>query len=981
MKNIHFVTIAAIVCLVCVSASLIVLSDGSDAASVDSQRLTLYTPETDNYSSLAYRGDALPDNMNPARYTRTTEGYWYNIDTTSTANGSFLTYGDLVPAMSISDIRADLLARFGAGYLVAQVSFKAYEVCNVSYSITKDTVAYVPTAMTMSLAVNGFNCRSVTYVAQYLVGTDFTPADNVGTYVLDVKCDGISVGTYSADYNGGKIYVTGRITDSSGRPISDVLVYYTKSTGSVGNAPTDSAGNYSIACNLFEWVKITSATKTNYTFIFDPYNTGDLTSDYVVPDIKAQERSIQVNITDITGTHPIPYANVMGEWFLENLNPVSGKYELTKKVSGIVNTTSDSSGNALIICHDPAPSEAGRFALFLYAQSSRYTFDLDGDPSSPSVDPFNFARRGQPGSALTCWGDDFADLTDPSAVVYLRCQDSCLQVSVNGALDSSSVGGAPLRGEEIGADWYYQVHRSTGFEYSRTPSSSFTILTPGKAYVMSTGTDESGKVVVSYILPQWVRNDSTITDADLTAFLYIYNKSTNSLYTFDVPTISSGGTIPFNIVVNGGNYLGEDYSAHLGAVAMERVSMTDASITSNEVSYTVHGTVSGESPEIMTVGYSLFQNVESLYDGVATLDRSVSPAVFSFSVKSGMYSKVAIIVSPGYSVVPASKTFPTMTSDINFAFECTADPVVPYARTVPVLIDTYHIQGLQAGDTVSVSFSIGGISLTYQRTADGTESDYPIYGRTGNRITDVTVNGGSELFVPAFSGNTVVLARMIQVPVVTYASNTDVPTTSNVFGDAVIRVHYDGGVAQTSTSAAGTGSVSVPSGYALTYFYVGTGGQEYTVTPISVTTGPFSGKESINLHGLVDVVTEVHITLTEQRVSYSSLYNESPAIVTVLSTEDRDYVVGKTITFTAPEVSGFEFSGWYLGNVCVSEDSTTKVTIEESFDGKTLSAVYGVLPEEVPEEGIDATTLMIGLVAIMIAIICFAYVLLQNKRY
>ena len=103
MKNFHYATIAAIICLVAVFAFLFATADDSDAASVDSQRLTLFTPDTDNYSSLAYRGDALPDGMNPARYTRTADGYWYNIDTGSNANGSFLTYGDLVPVLSVTE--------------------------------------------------------------------------------------------------------------------------------------------------------------------------------------------------------------------------------------------------------------------------------------------------------------------------------------------------------------------------------------------------------------------------------------------------------------------------------------------------------------------------------------------------------------------------------------------------------------------------------------------------------------------------------------------------------------------------------------------------------------------------------------------------------------------------------------------------------------------------------------------------------------
>jgi len=92
-------------------------------------------------------------------------------------------------------------------------------------------------------------------------------------------------------------------------------------------------------------------------------------------------------------------------------------------------------------------------------------------------------------------------------------------------------------------------------------------------------------------------------------------------------------------------------------------------------------------------------------------------------------------------------------------------------------------------------------------------------------------------------------------------------------------------------------------------------------------------------------------------------------------------VTGTTVKFQAPSLSGFAFSGWYFGDECLSELSSFNLDIVNDHDGKTITAVYSPLPAKEPEKGIDSMTLMIGMVAIMIAIMCFAYVLLMNRGY
>jgi hypothetical protein len=384
-------------------------------------------------------------------------------------------------------------------------------------------------------------------------------------------------------------------------------------------------------------------------------------------------------------------------------------------------------------------------------------------------------------------------------------------------------------------------------------------------------------------------------------------------------------------------------------------------ILSDDVAFTVSGTISGTLPPSasdVVIAYSLYKNVDSLYSGNATLDMSSSPATFSYTVKKGLFSRIDLAVITGYMFAEPSRTMPTATGDQAFSTECSAVSYTPVARAAPVLLETYTVNGLTAGTSLS----------------------FPLNGVAGAKIVSVSVSG-SGLYVPAFTGTTVTVAAMVPLTVVCFSEDgATEPTTENVVKEASVRAIVDGKAYTATTSSAGTATLSVPSGYPVEYKFV-SGTQEYTVSATAMASGPFAGMNAINLTEIVapDVATIIH--LIERHVSYSSLYNTSPAQATVLSSQTTERETGTAVKYTAPNLDGFKFSGWFLGAECLSESATVTIDIEESLDGQTLSAVYSPVPATVPDKGVDPMVLMIGLVAIMIAIMCFAYVLLNNRGY
>ncbi len=623
--------------LLIISGALCASAPSDAAADVTTPVIQVFTENSEGYSSLAYAEDQLPLSVNASRYVRHGE-YWYNIDAGSGANGSYLTYGDFGSEMSSAEMKSSLTIKYGLGFTIVQVSMLVNNPCGIQYTIAKDE-ASLTRGETVGPVVEGYDVQYMKFVDIVQVGSSgFAPAESLGTYTLSVSGNGIPMTPVTAVNGVQTVNVTGTVRDASDRPIANAIVYYAKSDNVESHATTDSTGTYRITVSKGDLVKVNSVALSHYTFNIDPVTTGNLTADAVLPVLRSQERTVLVHVTDSSGTVPLEGVRVIGEWFIENHDAVSGEYSISKSTDGITNATTDSDGNASIICRDP---QSTKYALLVYAQTQTNGFDfvLDGDLPSPSAVPYDFARRGETGSELTESGNDFADLADFNAVVELNAVQSCITLTVRGQT-SGLEGGAPIPKISVGAEWRYQVYSGGAYTYPNYPGSEFVNVVQGTVFAVSKS-DAEGHITIAYSVPTW--------DAapGLSAFLYIYQKDTSPVFSFNVPELPSGGT----------NSL-EDMVAGYGGVALlPSTAVADCEIVAEEVAYTVSGTITGTIPpglDNIVVAYSLFRNVDSIYSDKAVVDQSTNPATFSYTVKAGLFSKIELAVINGYQFTTAS---------------------------------------------------------------------------------------------------------------------------------------------------------------------------------------------------------------------------------------------------------------------------------------------------------------------------------------
>ena len=158
-----------------------------------------------------------------------------------------------------------------------------------------------------------------------------------------------------------------------------------------------------------------------------------------------------------------------------------------------------------------------------------------------------------------------------------------------------------------------------------------------------------------------------------------------------------------------------------------------------------------------------------------------------------------------------------------------------------------------------------------------------------------------------------------------------------------------------------------------------------SVVPIEVSTGPYTGYESINLKDVIEPIGQKRVTVTIRYIATSSMQNtELPTNVDILNSPlTMVWDVGSTQDLSAPALSGFSFSGWFLNGEAMSgmrNPNVCSVIVTESLEGAVLTASYSALTPEPPKENIG-TIVAIGMVSVTIAILSLIYVILQVRRY
>ena len=989
-KRTLFIIIAAISVLLLIGT--VKATDGTDAAgsAVSEQQISVYTNESESFSKVAYVGTQLPESTQVPGLVKTADDMWYFIDTGNSKNGQFLTYGDLDPAMTEAQMKADLMDRYGSVFTIFQVSFKVSEDCNVSYNVETGGTAYSSTSFEASAAVEGFDCSSFTYAKILVGGTSAIPDDD-GVYTLNIKCDGVSLTSVSATLGDNSVTVSGMVIDSSDVPVSGATVRYSNSNGTTGAVLSDDGGNYSFIAYKGDVVRITSVEKgSSYTFPEISYNTGTLVGDYVFPDIVASEVTVNVRVLDSDGNYPISNAKIGYVWCTDVLDPTTGHYSVSMVYSEDYFDT-DTDGYAHLLVRVPATTY--KFALYVYVNfaDSETTFSYEEESLTfPGTDAHDslFARRGMPGSLLSGMGNDFADLSDLSTIIDLRCNEYVVEAIAAGGLDGSA-GGAPLTGVSLSTQWRYQVYTgsSTGYNYPAEPSDDFVNPVKGRAFIVDGKTGENGYARIAYTVPSWENS----TDPNLSVFLYIAAVKNTAVFTFTAPVLTDGGSESLPDLV-------ADYP---GAIVLTPSDLETArtnpgyktddllaptyTVRSDQVAYQVKGTITGTDLPLVKVTYEIYLTTDVLASGSIYAyfpdPADTGTAVFVYSVPAGYCSRIALATEDGYVFGSSSHSFPNAMADQAWSTTLVPEPVPAYERETPAVIDTLKVTGLAEGDVVHLQVVVSGSTFSYTRTAapGETELSFPILGDEGSKITSKILSADG-IYFSEFSGSTAAATKMAELSIVTFSSSDGVPTLQNTLPSIALKVYANDTVKDVTTSADGTAKVEVPEGATVSFKYF-SGTEEYSVTSAVMTDGIYTGRTVINLSGIIDPAIPVMVTITEELIALSSLYNEAEPVSKVLRTASLQYESGSTVQLTAPDLEGFIFSGWYFGNVCLSEDSSLSLNVEEKYDGQSVSAVYTPAPYKEPVKGIDSTTLMIGLVAIMIAIMCFAYVILNNRGY
>ena len=936
--------------------TVVPLCDPSDADSsqgVSDIAVKVYD-NTSSYSDLVYMGTDLPDYLNASEWLKDTDGFWYNINSLSSNYGKILTNG-MVAGIPDTMVRSDILAKYpvlDADFVILQVTYKLNYGCNVTVSVEKDGVSKYEEGHSVLASVSHYHFgsgmqRAVVLTVKNDPSADIETDSARGNYTVSMSYNGISAGSQSYEYLSSKILAGGTLLDYAGNPINGASVSF----GALGSVYSDTSGHFAMYVDYGSVPVIQAITLAGYTFSGLPMSYGTVTSD-TNHTFNAAERTLNVTVTDGSG-RAVSGVQARGYWYH---NDGSGMEIETDGLTTIGVTDSD--GNLRIAVNETkraAMVTAGAKLYVAGVDGTNYTFLTDvmpGPGSSSSVpDP------------LTEAGNVYAD-TSTLADVAISTIERSVMVTVRGALDAMSEGGSPLPNAIITAVWYYQTYDGADYTISLLNDiepGTFIDLVEGYVRIASPYSENDGNVLIVYRTPSWT------VGAGETAHIYIRvtgadPTSGTSEYNFTTATITDGDKSI------------EELTADTAASkAMEMSAITNVTLRADEVAYTVTGTVTGTLPS----SFNAFRITPSQLADTFSVGGT---GIFTFPVKSGTSNTIELDTVEGYVFSNPTQTMPTAGADQAFTSTCALDTAT-ISRSPAVAVAHYTVTGAEIGTIVSATYRVAGTQVKSDVISDSDTIHVDMYGRDGNIAEDVMITGKSDFYVGPMSGTSASGYKVTSHKLVLYVNaEANVPASDNVVAGTEVQV-YCGGTqyAVVTSDAAGIATSNLPDIDALT-FKVG----EYTATATAMTSGPYTGYIAVNLAGIVDPPAPADVGLTIRYIASASMQNtETPTNIDVMNSPMTvRYAVGTSQTFKAPELTGFEFAGWFLDGQLVSnvrDVTQCTISITAEIDGSELVASYSAEnpPQPVPDYG---PTIAAGILSVTIALVALLYVIVQ-KRY
>lgn len=935
--------------------SAVPLSDAESSQGIEDIAVSIYDKET-SYSDLVYMGEDLPDMLHASEWLKDTDGLWYNINSLSSNYGKVLTNG-MISGITDDEIRSDLLAKFpvlDADFVLLQMTYKINYECNVTVKVEKDSVEKYNNVSDISPMVSHYYFSSGLHRAVLLTVKNDPLAninvDNVrGNYTATLSYNGIQGGSLSYDYLSSKLSAGGTLLNSAGEPIYGASVSF----GSLGSVYSDAMGHFSMYVDYGSTPAIQAITLSGYTFSGLPISYGTITTDKSY-DISAAERTLNVTVNDGSGV-PVSGVQARGYWYH---NDGSGMVIETEGLTTV--GTTDSNGNLRIAVSETkraAMDAAGAKLYIVGVDGTSYTFETDvmpGPGSSASM------------PVLTEPGNVYAD-TSTLADVAIATIEKSVTVIVRGALDALSAGGSQLPNAIVSAVWYYQTYDGAAYMISLASDiepGTFVNLTEGHVRIVSPYTDNDGEVRVVYREPTW--------DVDIgveTAHLYITVSgadptSATSEFNFTTATITDGDKSI------------EELTADTAASkAKEMSAISDVTLYADEVAYTVNGTVTGSMPAT----FNAFRITATQHADTFSVDGTTG--TFRFPVKAGTSNTIELDTVEGYEFSNPSEVLPTATADQAFSSTCTRD-TGGTSRSPVVSVAHYTVTGAKVGIVVSATYQVAGVQVKSDVISDSDTIDVFMFGRAGNIAEDVMITGTSDFYVGPISGTTAQGYEVASRKVVLYVnSGTTGPATDNVVAGTEVQVYCGGKQYATVTSdVAGTATSNLPEIGAL-IFKVG----DYTASAAVMTSGPYTGYIAVNLAGIVNPPAPAEVTLTVRYIASASMQNtETPTNIDVMNSPmSLKYAVGSSQTFKAPELTGFEFAGWFLDGQLVSNPrdiTQCTVSITAAMEGSELVASYSAEnpPQPTPDNG---PIIAAGVLSVTLSMIALMVVIMQKRRY
>ena len=370
----------------------------------------------------------------------------------------------------------------------------------------------------------------------------------------------------------------------------------------------------------------------------------------------------------------------------------------------------------------------------------------------------------------------------------------------------------------------------------------------------------------------------------------------------------------------------------------------ETSVSAEQVAYTITGTVTGSVPDSVTVFC-----LSATTGDVRTASEIAGIITFTFPVMEGWSCKIDIDPVAGYTFTNNGMTLPSAMGDQAYS-SVAASIDTSCKRSAPVIIDTYTITGLSAGDKAKFDYGIAGIAVSTTVMSSSDSVSLSVYGRTGNVVSSIEATGVGDVYIPGFTGSTVAASRDIEKKLIVYYDGSSGPAIDNIRAGQNIDIYCNG--VKSASGVSGTDGIitAVYPNVSDVVFKIG----ELTLASSEITSGVYKGFIGINLYEAVPPAAAKTVDLTIRYVASSSMENQdTPTVVDILNPDPsvpviKTLAVGSTETFNAPGLEGFRFSGWYLDGVCVSNRMDCELTITENMAGATLTASYGAVTPSLP---------------------------------